>query len=332
MPATLRFATRSLVLLLFHLHTGGSLRLLHATARPRSQPCLASAVPPPALKVTEAEPGFVDDENLEADESLVRALKAFDGSGTLLSAGALLQRHSDSSQQPVHECWIADSIEPGIGPNVQLRGAQSVLDALFLSHLQQAGVKRFALHAGSGRGATAATRAAARSRGFVVEATCEDTAESLLLFDRAAGLACYEAVLAGTDPSDADAATVQELVTLLRSEVAAASGRISTEVKMLASDGGRRSRGLSSEWRRLLSDLGSDEWQPLQTTAAWRNPCFVSSFLTAVSVWASAAKGLFVPFGVGPLLVLLSSILYWVPTPRAKPFGRAVLPCCRSPY
>lgn len=62
---------------------------------------------------------------------------------------------------------------------------------------------------------------------------------------------------------------------------------------------------------RFASDLASDDWQPLRTSSCWSNPCFLSSFLTVSSVWYSARRGFFLPFGVGPLLVLLSSLLYW---------------------
>ena len=64
--------------------------------------------------------------------------------------------------------------------------------------------------------------------------------------------------------------------------------------------------------QRVLQDLNSDDWQPLRPRAgAWAQPCFFSSFLTALSVNESLRRGLFVPFGVGPLLVLCSSLLYW---------------------
>ena len=64
--------------------------------------------------------------------------------------------------------------------------------------------------------------------------------------------------------------------------------------------------------QRVLQDLNSDDWQPLRPrVGAWAQPCFFSSFLTALSVSESLRRGLFVPFGVGPLLVLCSSLLYW---------------------
>ena len=132
---------------------------LHAGVdRPRSQaPRLV--LKPPLVDVREAEANFVDHENLEPGETLVRALKAFDDDGNFLCAGALLARHSESRGRTVHDCWLADSIETGVGPNVQIRGAVAVLDALLLVHLSS-DVTSFALHAGSGRGTTAAAHAA----------------------------------------------------------------------------------------------------------------------------------------------------------------------------
>jgi hypothetical protein len=88
----------------------------------------------PVVTVKEAEAGFVDDENLELGEALVRALKAFDSDGRLLCAGALLKRHSASAAQDVHDVWLADSFEAGVGPNLQLRGAQAVLDEVSRMH------------------------------------------------------------------------------------------------------------------------------------------------------------------------------------------------------
>ena len=61
----------------------------------------------------------------------------------------------------------------------------------------------------------------------------------------------------------------------------------------------------------LRHDLQRDDWTPLETTPRWRNPCFFSSWLTALSVQQAAAHGLWPTFGLGPLLVLLSSLLYW---------------------
>ena len=75
--------------------------------------------------------------------------------------------------------------------------------------------------------------------------------------------------------------------------------------------------------RRAVDDLNSDDWQPLRTTSRWANPCFLSSFLTALSVSESVRYSLFVPFGIGPLLVLLSSILYWH-NPRKESIRRSI--------
>ena len=64
--------------------------------------------------------------------------------------------------------------------------------------------------------------------------------------------------------------------------------------------------------QRVLQDLNSDDWEPLRPrVGAWAQPCFFSSFLTAFSVSEAIRRGLFVPFGVGPFLVLCSSLLYW---------------------
>ena len=50
---------------------------------------------------------------------------------------------------------------------------------------------------------------------------------------------------------------------------------------------------------------------PLQTEPRWRNPCFFTSWITAVSVQQALAFGQWPAFGLGPLLVLLSSLVYW---------------------
>lgn len=78
-------------------------------------------------------------------------------------------------------------------------------------------------------------------------------------------------------------------------------------------NGETTSRAEAQPWgQRALTDLRRTDWQPLRTERSpLLNPCFLSSFLTALSVAAAARRGLFVPFGIGPLLVLLSSILYW---------------------
>ena len=62
---------------------------------------------------------------------------------------------------------------------------------------------------------------------------------------------------------------------------------------------------------QIQRDLRRDDWQPLQTDPAWRNPCLLTSLLTAVSVQQAVAFDVWPLFGLGPLLVLLSSIIYW---------------------
>ena len=75
--------------------------------------------------------------------------------------------------------------------------------------------------------------------------------------------------------------------------------------------------------RRLLADVQSDEWEPLRTRVRWLHPCLISSCLTALSVVGAARCGLLVPFGVGPSLVLLSSLLYWT-EPRKESVRRTI--------
>ena len=133
------------------------------------------------ISIREAETGFVSDKNLEPGETLVKAVKAFDCSTNFLCAGALLERYSEASSRCVHEAWIADSIEDGVGPNLQIRGAQAVLDDLFLEflemnltddHVANPDWSCFNVLAGTGKGTTTASRAAAISRGFTVEVAC----------------------------------------------------------------------------------------------------------------------------------------------------------------
>ena len=179
--------------------------------------CAPRAVPvrllcEPAVILKGAEPNFVEPgENLNPDETLVQALKTFDGhNGALLCAGALIWRRTDSHGH-VHDLWIADSLDRGVGANVQMRGALRILDALFLRHLRS-GVAEFNVLAGSGEGCTTAAHAAARSRGFVHELECPETAELLLRFDWDLGAATYRRVAAGGG-ADSRTATciVQEL-------------------------------------------------------------------------------------------------------------------------
>lgn len=61
----------------------------------------------------------------------------------------------------------------------------------------------------------------------------------------------------------------------------------------------------------VRADLHRDDWTPLQTEPRWRNPCFFTSWITAVSVQQALVYGQWPTFGVGPLCVLLSSLIYW---------------------
>ena len=81
--------------------------------------------------------------------------------------------------------------------------------------------------------------------------------------------------------------------------------------------------GAAAACRRVLRELQSDEWEPLRTRSRWQHPCLISSCLTALSVVAAARCGLLVPFGVGPSLVLLSSLLYWT-EPRKESVRRTI--------
>ena len=243
-----------------------------------------------SISVREAEPGFVGPENLEPGETVLRAVKAFDdSSGTLLVAGALLKRESDH-WGATHDAWVADSLEKGVGTNMQFAAAQLAIDELFYTHLTDRSRPRgrvFNLLVGDGEGTSAASRAAALSRGFTRDALCEDTAESLLRYDAARGYDEYHK-LASSSP------TAKALLPRLPRQ----------------------------PMRRFVRDLGSDDWEPLETPwqrrAPWLNPCFFTSFITALSVFAAAGQGCFVPFGVGPLLVLLSSVAYWANPVKAS--------------
>ena len=161
---------------------------------------LHGVVRPPRVVVRVAEAGFVDHENLERGETCSLALKAFDASDHFLCAGALVRRRSSSLGYEVHDCWIADSIESGVGPNLQTRGAQLILDALFLHHLEARtrgnDVGQFSVFAGDGTGCYAASHVAARSRGFVRESTCADSDERTLTFCEETGCQRYEEEIA----------------------------------------------------------------------------------------------------------------------------------------
>jgi len=255
--------------------------------------------------VHEAEPDFVEDDNLEPGEVLVKAFKAFDTSGKFLCAGALVRRRSEVQASDVHDCWLGDSVEKGVDINSQIRGAELILDKLFLLHLQSR-VSEFNVPA-TVASTTVAAQLAAMRRGFTREVECSDTGEPMLRFSGKMGLDLYQQA---SDRDGEDASAVHKVLHVLREnhekECLRASPRThrtsyTQRVTMCTRD------GLQEFW----DDLRSTDWLPLKTRNPWRNPCFVSSFLTAVSVVEAARHGVFVPFGVGPLLVLASSILYW---------------------
>lgn len=325
---------------------------VHKVLLPHGAPRCTLQLASPRVSVREAEDGFVDHENLEDGEDLISALKAFDQSGTCLCAGALLRRHSETAAVDVHECWLADSIERGVGPNLQVAGAAAVLDALFLVHHDELAasanatdaVTSFVLHVGDGLGATSAVHAAALSRGFVREASCADTAESVLLFDPAVGVPRYQSVCDGEADDEMEAMASDGTADEHRRDVSTSvasrllralrdTPRFAVRLRpasvlqeheqgtrarvgrsggvMMASSGTGPLTQLRRASQQAVADLNSDSWEPWRPPNRWRNPCFLSSFLTALSVGDAARRGLFRPFGVGPLLVLLSSVLYW---------------------
>lgn len=199
--------------------------LASATAPILCRPaCVAYRAPPPQLRVSvrEAEETFVEDgENLEDGETLVKALKAFDeADGAFLGAGALIRRRSETRRSGsfVHDVWIRDSLEANVGPNRQVRGAQMILDQLFLLHLQTAVVADFQILAGSGEGTAAAAYAAALSRGFCIRDECHDTSESILRMEVATCIARYRhaaAEAAEEEGASAEGCCCREILELL---------------------------------------------------------------------------------------------------------------------
>ena len=127
----------------------------------------------------------------------------------------------------------------------------------------------------------------ALSRGFTRDALCEDTAESLLRYDAARGYDEYHK-LASSSP------TAKALLHGYR------AGRCGALCATSALTTGSRWRRRGSGGRR-----GS--------TRASSRPSSPPS-----AVFAAAGRGCFVPFGVGPLLVLLSSVAYWANPVKAS--------------
>ena len=296
------------------------------------------------VSIREAEEGFVDSDHLEAGETLIQAIKAFDEDARFLCAGALLRREASSDSAPVHDCWIADSVEPGVGPNLQLQGAQLVLDELFLLHIQRCHLEsngggggggeqmahggvdccEFNVLAGTGEGTTAASRAAALSRGFTSEVECSDSGEVVLRFG-VDGANCYQNA-AKNSPTARQVYQLLQRKTAARRHTPASGGTAKVQPRWIPKDlsmvagstGGGGGSALSLE--AVIADLCSNDWQPLtMSRSRWRHPCLLSSLLTAFSVACAARRSLFVPFGVGPLAVLASSILYWIDPVKESP-------------
>ena len=65
---------------------------------------------------------------------------------------------------------------------------------------------------------------------------------------------------------------------------------------------------LSRSWK---AELDSDDWQYFSNKPTWLNPCFFTCMTTGISVQQAIAKHCFSTFGIGPLLVLLSSVMHW---------------------
>ncbi|KAJ1638196.1 hypothetical protein T492DRAFT_945661 [Pavlovales sp. CCMP2436] len=141
--------------------------------------------------IVPAEHGFVEDDNLEPGEVLVAALKAFearaDGNDApfdtselrLLVAAALVEDPSGT-----RTLWIGDSLDSGVGPNMQGRAALQLVDELVLLHLRSSSV---ATSSADGAPSTlfaaaplgTASRLALRHRGFV----SDDDSSEVVDFD-----------------------------------------------------------------------------------------------------------------------------------------------------
>lgn len=135
------------------------------------------------FSILAAEPGFVDDANLEEGETLLHALKAFEATpvagaseATLLAAGALVK-----DQLGGVTLWLGDSLERGVGPNMQVAAALSLVDRLVLFYLREWGAEQAqrALMAYAPSGT--ASRLALCQRGFVEEEMSDTATEDLML-------------------------------------------------------------------------------------------------------------------------------------------------------
>lgn len=71
------------------------------------------------------------------------------------------------------------------------------------------------------------------------------------------------------------------------------------------------------------ADLDSDDWDYYQSARPWTHPNFFTCMITALSVQQALALGLFQTFGIGPLLVLSSSVVHWA-NPQRDSWRRAL--------
>lgn len=143
------------------------------------------------IHIEEAEEWFVDaEENLEEGEKLLKAVKSFDR-GILLCAGALTCRTSEDGQR-VYDLWLGDSIERGVGANLQIKGCLLALDVLFTEYLTKAlPHPRPGTHLHVHCPGDTASKLAAVQRGFSIEEEASDTAESIQLWDEKQGVELY---------------------------------------------------------------------------------------------------------------------------------------------
>ena len=199
--------------------------------------------------------GFVDhDENLMEGEELVQCLHAVDSDECWLNTGALIS----STDQTGLDCWLADSVDRGAGPNPQAMGALAILDRLFLCHLKQSGrPSEFRLYALAG----SASHSAGVRRGFV---EVED--EEYLVWDEVGG----GGVAAYTEAAVA--------------EVASASSSSKTAGTAATEPGGGAAlqvlTALSSS-RHELELEGSPKYPIREATVGTGRVCFYRSLLPA---------------------------------------------------
>jgi len=157
-------------------------RRVHAVAVAQSSTPNSGSSGSAQFSIRTAEPGFVDGDNLEEGETLLHALKAFEptpiagaSAGRLLAAGALVEDVLGGVT-----IWLGDSLERGVGPNMQVAAALELVDRLVLFYLRGAGLEQarrgLMAYAPSGT----ASRLALRQRGFVEQALSDTATEDLL--------------------------------------------------------------------------------------------------------------------------------------------------------